>query len=77
MQRQSWVSVKMTKQEKKLEKRILALVKANEGTTVKIVSDLRTKDPSISESAARRMVWRLVDRGQLSLTQSRRLAAKK
>jgi hypothetical protein len=58
----------MTK-EQALEKRILGLVKRETGTTtIRIVSKLRTEDPGISESTASRAVWRLVDRGTLSLT---------
>lgn len=64
----------MTEKEKRLEKRILKLVRDDAGTTVKLVSKLRTDNPTISESLARRMVWRLVDRGELFLTQDRTLA---
>ena len=67
----------MTAQENQLRKRILHFVRTEGGTTAQLVSKLRMKDPDVSEAAARRMVWRLVDRGQLSLTQNRTLMMNK
>ncbi len=60
-----------------LERRILALVKASGKSTLTVVSALRTADPSVSESAARQAVWRLVDRGRLALAANRTLVVSK
>jgi hypothetical protein len=63
----------MTLPEKALERKIMTIVKKDSGTTIKVVSNLRRDDSSISESVARQMVWRLIDRGQLALTADRKL----
>ena len=64
----------MTSQEKKLEKRIMDIIEAEGGATDELIAKLRSKYPSVSESLARHMVWRLVDRGQLEFTQDRKFA---
>ena len=60
----------MTAQEKKLESRIPALVRENVQTACNLVDRLQTEDPTISESAVRHTIWRLVDCGQLAFTQN-------
>ena len=54
-----------------LAKEILALVKEGTNTTLDIVTALRTKDQTISESYVRGVVWQLADSGDLLLTQDR------
>lgn len=67
----------MTVKVTKLEKDILNLVQKDVGNTLTLVSKLRISIPTISESVARQTVWRLVDRGQLCLTDVRTLAVRK
>ncbi len=43
----------------------------------KVVSKLRTENPSIMESDIRQGVWRLIGRGELELTRDRKIALHK
>jgi hypothetical protein len=63
----------MSPQEKKLEELILDFVKVKKFTILSLVWELRQKDPSLSEVKIRQMVWRLIDREQISLTRNHRL----
>ena len=66
----------MSTQEKKLEKKILEIITYGAINILQVISKLRTNGQSICESSIRRMVWRLVDRGQLSFTENRTFAVR-
>ena len=63
----------MTRQEERLRRNILSIVGRDEHTGVTLTTQLRTLDPNVFEGAARRMILRLIDRGEVSLSINRRL----
>ena len=64
----------MTKEEKILRRRVVSAIGAGVCATPEVVQLVRRDDPTIGEGKARRMVWRLLDRGEIELTADRKLA---
>jgi hypothetical protein len=60
----------MSHQDKWLKEKIMVLVKLGFDSMPEIVSEM-LKYSGVYESSIRQMVWRLIDRGELALTESR------
>ena len=61
---------------KSIEIRILKIVRKESASVSKVVDELRRGMPEVTESQGRQIVWQLIDRGKLRLTEDRVLAAR-